>query len=146
MSSSENWGLPWSGASLKRDPSSWSRWFPVVRDGSLQLSFVPTAPVAPKALAFHSNSSSSLTASWAKTEGAEWLHLTLQNLHTAAESSTVSLRRGLSSYVFQHLQPGTPYRLGISAAAGLYLIEGPNVTAYTCEYAAGYCSRHLEVR
>ncbi|XP_053249683.1 receptor-type tyrosine-protein phosphatase V-like isoform X1 [Podarcis raffonei] len=90
-----------------------------------------TAPVAPKALAFHSNSSSSLTASWAKTEGAEWLHLTLQNLHTAAESSTVSLRRGLSSYVFQHLQPGTPYRLGISAAAGLYLIEGPNVTAYT---------------
>ncbi|XP_061487825.1 receptor-type tyrosine-protein phosphatase V-like isoform X3 [Rhineura floridana] len=91
-----------------------------------------TAPVVPKTLTFQSNgSSSSLTALWANSEGAEWLHLTLQNLHTTAESATVSLRRGLSSYTFQHLQPGTPYHLEVSATAGLFLVEGPNATAYT---------------
>ncbi|XP_042322212.1 receptor-type tyrosine-protein phosphatase V-like isoform X3 [Sceloporus undulatus] len=91
-----------------------------------------TAPVVPKALAFQNNgSSSNLTASWANAEGAEWLHFTLQNLHTTTETTTVALKRGLSNYTFQHLKPGTPYRLEVSATAGPYRIEGPKVTAYT---------------
>ncbi|XP_063000264.1 receptor-type tyrosine-protein phosphatase V-like isoform X2 [Elgaria multicarinata webbii] len=91
-----------------------------------------TAPVAPRTLAFQSSrSTSSLTASWTNAEGAEWLHFTLRNLHAAAERTTVSLRRGLSNYTFQHLQPGTPYHLEVRGTAGLYLVEGPNITAYT---------------
>ncbi|XP_054837704.1 receptor-type tyrosine-protein phosphatase V-like isoform X2 [Eublepharis macularius] len=91
-----------------------------------------TAPVAPTALALQSRrSNSSLTASWANTEGAEWLRFTLQNLHIPAESITVTTRKGVASYTFQHLQPGTPYCLKVIASAGHYEAEGPNVTAYT---------------
>uniref|UniRef100_A0A6J0ST19 protein-tyrosine-phosphatase n=1 Tax=Pogona vitticeps TaxID=103695 RepID=A0A6J0ST19_9SAUR len=91
-----------------------------------------TAPVAPKALKFQSkSSSSSLIASWASMEGAEWLHFTLQNLCTPAESTTVSIKNGLSNYTFQHLQPGTPYQLVVSAAVGPYRVEAGNITAYT---------------
>ncbi|XP_060087100.1 receptor-type tyrosine-protein phosphatase V-like isoform X2 [Heteronotia binoei] len=91
-----------------------------------------TAPVAPKALTLQSrHSNSSLTTSWAGTEGAEWLHFTLQNLRIPTESITVSTRKGVNSYTFQHLQPGTPYFLKVSVSAGHYEAEGPNATAYT---------------
>lgn len=107
--------------------------------------FVPTAPVAPKALTLQSRrSNSSLTASWASTAGAEWLHFTLQNLHIPNESITVSTRKGVNSYTFQHLQPGTPYFLKVSVSAGHSEAEGPNATAYTCEYGAGYYLWHYE--
>ena len=113
-------------------------------DDYLELSFFPTAPVAPKALKFQSNSSSSsLIASWASMEGAEWLHFTLQNLRTPAESTRVSIKNGLSNYTFQHLQPGTPYRLEVSAAVGPYRVEAGNITAYTREYGGRYCMWHL---
>nr|XP_056700832.1 receptor-type tyrosine-protein phosphatase V-like [Euleptes europaea] len=91
-----------------------------------------TAPVAPKKLTLQSRrSSSSLTASWASAEGAEWLHFTLQNLRTPTESITVSTGKGVDSYTFQHLQPGTLYLLKVSVSAGHYEAEGPNATAYT---------------
>ncbi|XP_007430100.1 receptor-type tyrosine-protein phosphatase V-like [Python bivittatus] len=91
-----------------------------------------TAPAAPKTLTFqNNNSSSSLIASWTNSEGAEWLYFTLQNLHTPADSRTVSLRRGLTNYTFQHLEPGTPYHLDVKAVSGPYLVKGPNITAYT---------------
>ncbi|KAM3840465.1 LOW QUALITY PROTEIN: receptor-type tyrosine-protein phosphatase V-like [Vipera latastei] len=91
-----------------------------------------TAPSAPKALTLqNNNSSSSLTASWTNSEGAEWLYFTLQNLHFPADSRTVSLKRGLTNYTFQHLEPGTCYQLEIKAMSGPYLVKGPNITAYT---------------
>nr|XP_060628473.1 receptor-type tyrosine-protein phosphatase V-like isoform X1 [Anolis sagrei ordinatus] len=91
-----------------------------------------TAPVVPEALVFqNSGSSSNLTASWSNAGGAEWLHFTLQNLHTMTESTTVSVKRGLTNYTFQHLKPGTPYRLEVKATAGPYRVEGSKVTAYT---------------
>ncbi|XP_053105141.1 receptor-type tyrosine-protein phosphatase V-like isoform X2 [Hemicordylus capensis] len=91
-----------------------------------------TAPIGPKTLTFQGgNSVSSLIASWANTGGAEWLRFTLHNLHTPAESTTVSVRSSLSNYTFQHLQPGTPYHLEVTATAGPYQIEGPSATAYT---------------
>ncbi|KAM6458140.1 receptor-type tyrosine-protein phosphatase V-like isoform 2-T2 [Liasis olivaceus] len=91
-----------------------------------------TAPTAPKTLTLqNNNSSSSLIASWTNSEGAEWLYFTLQNLHTPADSRTVSLRRGLTNYTFQHLEPGTPYHLDVKAVSGPYLVKGPNITAYT---------------
>ncbi|XP_015280159.1 PREDICTED: receptor-type tyrosine-protein phosphatase V-like, partial [Gekko japonicus] len=91
-----------------------------------------TAPVAPKSLTLRSRrSNSSLTASWAGTEGAEWLYFTLQNLRIPTESITVSTRKGVDSYTFQHLQPGTPYFLKVRVSAGHYEAEGPSATAYT---------------
>ncbi|XP_070795994.1 receptor-type tyrosine-protein phosphatase V-like [Pituophis catenifer annectens] len=91
-----------------------------------------TAPSPPKALTFqNNNSSSSLTASWTYSEGAEWLYFTLQNLHTPADSRTVSLKRGLTNYTFQHLEPGTSYYLEVKALSGPYLVKGPNITVYT---------------
>uniref|UniRef100_A0A803TZJ3 protein-tyrosine-phosphatase n=1 Tax=Anolis carolinensis TaxID=28377 RepID=A0A803TZJ3_ANOCA len=91
-----------------------------------------TAPVVPETLAFqNSGSSSNLSASWSNAGGAEWFHFTLQNLHTVTEITTVSLKRGLTNYTFQHLKPGNPYRLEVSATAGPYRVEGPKVTAYT---------------
>ncbi|XP_077191214.1 receptor-type tyrosine-protein phosphatase V-like isoform X2 [Paroedura picta] len=91
-----------------------------------------TTPIAPKALTLQSRrSNSSLTASWASTEGAEWLHFTLQNLRIPTESITVSTRKGVDSYTFQNLQPGTPYFLKVSVSAGHYEADGPNATAYT---------------
>ncbi|XP_048353842.1 receptor-type tyrosine-protein phosphatase V-like [Sphaerodactylus townsendi] len=90
------------------------------------------APVAPKKLSLQSKrSNSSLTASWASTGGAEWLHLVLQNLRTPTESIPVSIRKGVDSYTFRHLQPGTLYFLKVSVSAGHYETEGPNATAYT---------------
>lgn len=66
--------------------------------------------------------------------GAAWLHLVLHNLLTQTVTTTLSARRGLTGYTFQHLRPGTQYRLGMSATAGPYVIVGPNATAWTCEY------------
>uniref|UniRef100_A0A8C6YDH4 protein-tyrosine-phosphatase n=1 Tax=Naja naja TaxID=35670 RepID=A0A8C6YDH4_NAJNA len=91
-----------------------------------------TAPSPPNALTFqNNNSSSSLTASWTNSEGAEWLYFTLQNLHTPADSRTVSLKRGLTNYTFQYLEPGTSYHLEVKALSGPYLVKGPNITVYT---------------
>ncbi|ETE69838.1 Receptor-type tyrosine-protein phosphatase V, partial [Ophiophagus hannah] len=91
-----------------------------------------TAPSPPKALTFqNNNSSSSLTASWTNSEGAEWLYFTLQNLHKPADSRTVSLKRGLTNYTFQYLEPGTSYHLEVKALSGPYLVKGPNITVYT---------------
>uniref|UniRef100_A0A8C6JHI7 protein-tyrosine-phosphatase n=1 Tax=Melopsittacus undulatus TaxID=13146 RepID=A0A8C6JHI7_MELUD len=77
--------------------------------------------------------STSLMASWMGAVGAAWLHLTLHNLPTPTVTTTLSARRGLTSYTFQHLQPGTQYWLGLSVTAGPYTVPGPNATAWTCE-------------
>ncbi|NWS03036.1 PTPRV phosphatase, partial [Motacilla alba] len=90
-----------------------------------------TAPSIPTQLRLSPGSSTSLVASWAGAAGAAWLHLELRNLLTQKVSTTLSARRGLSSYTFQHLQPGTRYWLGLSATAGPYTALGPNATAWT---------------
>ncbi|XP_039554497.1 receptor-type tyrosine-protein phosphatase V-like isoform X4 [Passer montanus] len=102
--------------------------------GSLQASTSAhqwTAPSIPTQLRLSPGSSTSLVASWAGAAGAAWLHLELRNLLTQKVSTTLSARRGLSSYTFQHLHPGTHYWLGLSATAGPYTAVGPNVTAWT---------------
>ncbi|NXC37731.1 PTPRV phosphatase, partial [Penelope pileata] len=90
-----------------------------------------TAPSVPTQLRLSPTSSSSLSASWAGAGGAAWLHLVLRDLLTQMVTKTLSARRGLSTYSFQHLQPGTQYGLGLSAVAGPYTVEGPNATAWT---------------
>ncbi|OXB72270.1 UNVERIFIED_CONTAM: hypothetical protein H355_003803 [Colinus virginianus] len=90
-----------------------------------------TAPSIPTQLRLSPSSSSSLSATWAGAGGAAWLHLVLRNLLTQTVTKTLSAKRGLSSYSFQHLQPGTRYWLGLSAVAGPYTVEGPNATAWT---------------
>ncbi|XP_053854303.1 receptor-type tyrosine-protein phosphatase V-like [Vidua macroura] len=90
-----------------------------------------TAPSIPTQLRLSPGSSTSLVASWAGAAGAAWLHLELRNLLTQRVSTTLSARRGLSSYTFQHLHPGTHYWLGLSATAGPYTAVGPNATAWT---------------
>jgi len=94
----------------------------------------PSAPSMPTQLRLSPGSSTSLVASWADAAGAAWLHLALHNLLTQTVTTTLSARRGLTSYTFQHLHPGTQYWLGLSATAGPYAVEGPNATAWTCEY------------
>ncbi|XP_064588921.1 receptor-type tyrosine-protein phosphatase V-like isoform X2 [Zonotrichia leucophrys gambelii] len=90
-----------------------------------------TAPSIPTQLRLSPASSTSLVASWAGAAGAAWLHLELHNLLTQKVSMSLSARRGLSSYTFQHLHPGTHYWLGLSATAGPYTVLGPNATAWT---------------
>ncbi|NXP46025.1 PTPRV phosphatase, partial [Heliornis fulica] len=90
-----------------------------------------TAPSTPTQLRLSPGSSTSLVASWVGATGAAWLHLVLHNLLTQTVTTTLSARRGLTSYTFQHLQPGTQYRLGLSAMAGPYTVGGPNATAWT---------------
>lgn len=97
----------------------------------------PSAPSIPTQLRLSPASSTSLVASWADAAGAAWLHLELRNLLTQKVSTTLSARRGLTSYTFQHLQPGTHYWLGLSATAGSLTVVGPNATAWTCEYELG---------
>lgn len=97
----------------------------------------PSAPSVPTQLRLSPGSSTSLIASWAGASGAAWLHLELRNLLTQKVSTTLSARRGLSSYTFQHLHPGTQYWLGLSATAGSYTVVGPNATAWTCKYELG---------
>lgn len=97
----------------------------------------PSAPSVPTQLRLSPGSSTSLVASWAGASGAAWLHLELRNLLTQKVSTTLSARRGLTSYTFQHLQPGTQYWLGLSAMAGSYSVVGPNATAWTCKYELG---------
>uniref|UniRef100_A0A663LTD2 protein-tyrosine-phosphatase n=1 Tax=Athene cunicularia TaxID=194338 RepID=A0A663LTD2_ATHCN len=92
-----------------------------------------TAPSIPTQLRLSPGSSTSLIASWAHAAGAAWLHLALHNLLTQTVTTTLSARRGLTSYTFQHLHPGTQYWLGLSATAGPYTARGPNATAWTCE-------------
>lgn len=94
----------------------------------------PSAPSIPTQLRLSPGSSTSLVASWAGAGGAAWLHLVLRNLLTQTVTTTLSARRGLTTYTFQHLQPGTQYWLGLSATAGPYTAGGPNATAWTCEY------------
>ncbi|NWZ93760.1 PTPRV phosphatase, partial [Nesospiza acunhae] len=88
-------------------------------------------PSIPTQLRLSPGSSTSLVASWAGAAGAAWLHLELHNLLTQKVSMSLSARRGLSSYTFQHLHPGTHYWLGLSATAGPYTALGPNATAWT---------------
>ncbi|KAF2986991.1 hypothetical protein EK904_003227 [Melospiza melodia maxima] len=90
-----------------------------------------TAPSVPTQLRLSPASSTSLVASWAGAAGSAWLHLELHNLLTQKVSMSLSARRGLSSYTFQHLHPGTHYWLGLSASAGPYTALGPNATAWT---------------
>ncbi|NWY27684.1 PTPRV phosphatase, partial [Pheucticus melanocephalus] len=90
-----------------------------------------TAPSIPTQLRLSPASSTSLVASWAGAAGAAWLHLELHNLLTQKVSMSLSARRGLSSYTFQHLHPGTHYWLGLSATAGPHTALGPNATAWT---------------
>uniref|UniRef100_A0A674GKX2 protein-tyrosine-phosphatase n=1 Tax=Taeniopygia guttata TaxID=59729 RepID=A0A674GKX2_TAEGU len=90
-----------------------------------------TAPSIPTQLRLSPGSSTSLVASWADAAGAAWLHLELRDLLTQRVSTSLSARRGLSSYTFQHLQPGTHYWLGLSATAGPHTVLGPNATAWT---------------
>lgn len=97
----------------------------------------PSAPSVPTQLRLSPGSSTSLVASWAGAAGAAWLHLELRNLLTQKISTTLSARRGLTSYTFQHLHPGTQYWLGLSAMAGSYSLVGPNATAWTCKYELG---------
>ncbi|XP_009983628.1 PREDICTED: receptor-type tyrosine-protein phosphatase V-like, partial [Tauraco erythrolophus] len=96
-----------------------------------------TAPSIPTQLRLSPNSSTSLVASWAGAGGATWLHLTLHNLLTQTVTTTLSARRGLTSYTFQHLHPGTQYWLGLSATAGPYTVGGPNATAWTYPLSPG---------
>lgn len=88
----------------------------------------------PTQLRLSPGSSTSLVASWAGAGGAAWLHFTLHNLLTQTVTTTLSARRGLTSFTFQHLRPGTRYWLGLSVTAGPYTVGGPNATAWTCEY------------
>lgn len=97
----------------------------------------PSAPSIPTQLRLSPSSSTSLVASWAGASGAAWLHLELRSLVTQKVSTTLSARRGLTSYTFQHLHPGTQYWLGLSATAGSHTVVGPNATAWTCEYELG---------
>ncbi|NXL51339.1 PTPRV phosphatase, partial [Podilymbus podiceps] len=90
-----------------------------------------TAPSIPSQLRLSPSSSTSLVASWADAAGAAWLHLVLHNLLTQTVTTTLSARRGLTSYTFQHLQPGTQYRLELSSMAGPYTVGGPNATTWT---------------
>lgn len=90
-----------------------------------------TGPSIPTQLRLSPSSSTSLSATWAGAGGAAWLHLVLRNVHTQTVTKTISAKRGLTSYSFQHLQPGTQYWLGLSAVAGPYNVEGPNATAWT---------------
>ncbi|NXD82662.1 PTPRV phosphatase, partial [Halcyon senegalensis] len=96
-----------------------------------------TAPSIPTQLRLSPGSSTSLIASWVGAAGAAWLHLVLHNLLTQTVTTTLSARRGLTSYTFQHLRPGTQYRLGMSATAGPYVIAGPNATAWTYPLSPG---------
>ncbi|NWV31574.1 PTPRV phosphatase, partial [Grantiella picta] len=96
-----------------------------------------TAPSIPTQLRLSPASSTSLVASWADAAGAAWLHLELRNLLTHTVTTTLSARRGLSSYTFQHLHPGTQYWLGLSATAGSYTVLGPNATAWTYPLSPG---------
>ncbi|XP_014728095.1 PREDICTED: LOW QUALITY PROTEIN: receptor-type tyrosine-protein phosphatase V-like [Sturnus vulgaris] len=96
-----------------------------------------TAPSIPTQLRLSPVSSTSLVASWAGAAGAAWLHLELRDLLTQKVSTTLSARRGLSSYTFQHLHPGTQYWLGLSATAGSYTVVGPNATAWTYPLSPG---------
>ncbi|XP_015506403.1 receptor-type tyrosine-protein phosphatase V-like isoform X2 [Parus major] len=96
-----------------------------------------TAPSIPTQLRLSPASSTSLVASWADAAGAAWLHLELRNLLTQKVSTTLSARRGLSSYTFHHLHPGTQYWLGLSATAGSYTAVGPNATAWTYPLSPG---------
>ncbi|NXD45022.1 PTPRV phosphatase, partial [Copsychus sechellarum] len=96
-----------------------------------------TAPSIPTQLRLSPGSSTSLVASWADAAGSAWLHLELRNLLTQKVSMTLAARRGLTSYTFQHLHPGTQYWLGISAMAGPYTVVGPNATAWTYPLSPG---------
>ncbi|XP_009079776.1 PREDICTED: receptor-type tyrosine-protein phosphatase V-like, partial [Acanthisitta chloris] len=96
-----------------------------------------TAPSIPSQLRLSPVSSTSLLASWTGAAGAAWLHLELRNLLTQTVTTTLSARRGLTSYTFQHLQPGTQYWLGLNATAGSYTIAGPNATAWTYPLSPG---------
>ncbi|NXI34294.1 PTPRV phosphatase, partial [Galbula dea] len=96
-----------------------------------------TAPSIPTQLRLSPSSSTSLIASWVGATGAAWLHLALHNLLTQTVTTTLSARRGLTSYIFQHLHPGTQYWLGLSATAGPYTVEGPNATAWTYPLSPG---------
>ncbi|XP_031988928.1 receptor-type tyrosine-protein phosphatase V-like isoform X5 [Corvus moneduloides] len=96
-----------------------------------------TAPSIPTQLRLSPGSSTSLVASWAGAAGAAWLHLELRNLLTQKVSTTLSARRGLTSYTFQHLHPGTQYWLGLSAMAGSHTAVGPNATAWTYPLSPG---------
>ncbi|NXE13985.1 PTPRV phosphatase, partial [Lophotis ruficrista] len=96
-----------------------------------------TAPSIPIQLRLSPSSSTSLVASWADAAGAAWLHLALHNLLTQTVTTTLSARRGLTSYTFQHLHPGTQYWLGLSAMAGPYTARGPNATAWTYPLSPG---------
>uniref|UniRef100_A0A8C3N684 protein-tyrosine-phosphatase n=1 Tax=Geospiza parvula TaxID=87175 RepID=A0A8C3N684_GEOPR len=101
------------------------------RDTTSQTITAQTTPSVPTQLRLSPGSSTSLVASWAGAAGAAWLHLELHNLLTQKVSMSLSARRGLSSYTFQHLHPGTHYWLGLSATAGPYTALGPNATAWT---------------
>ncbi|NWW71193.1 PTPRV phosphatase, partial [Climacteris rufus] len=96
-----------------------------------------TAPSIPTQLRLSPRSSTSLVASWAGAAGAAWLHLELRNLLTQTVTTTLAARRGLTSYTFQHLHPGTQYWLGLSATAGPYTLVGPNATAWTYPLSPG---------
>ncbi|XP_009579030.1 PREDICTED: receptor-type tyrosine-protein phosphatase V-like [Fulmarus glacialis] len=96
-----------------------------------------TAPSIPTQLRLSPGSSTSLIASWMDAGGAAWLHLALHNLLTQTVTTTLSARRGLTSYTFQHLHPGTQYWLGLSATAGPYTVGGPNATAWTYPLSPG---------
>ncbi|NXR30262.1 PTPRV phosphatase, partial [Zosterops hypoxanthus] len=96
-----------------------------------------TAPSIPTQLRLSPASSTSLVASWADAAGAAWIHLELRNLLTQKVSTSLSARRGLTSYTFQHLHPGTQYCLGLSAIAGPHTVVGPNATAWTYPLSPG---------
>ncbi|NXO03524.1 PTPRV phosphatase, partial [Rhinopomastus cyanomelas] len=96
-----------------------------------------TAPSIPTKLRLSPVSSTSLVASWADATEAVWLHLTLRNVLTQTVTTTLSARRGLTGYTFQHLHPGTQYWLGLSAVAGPYTAVGPNATAWTYPVSPG---------
>ncbi|XP_065710475.1 receptor-type tyrosine-protein phosphatase V-like [Patagioenas fasciata] len=96
-----------------------------------------TAPSMPTQLRLSPGSSTSLIASWAGAGGAAWLHFTLHNLLTQTVTTTLSARRGLTSFTFQHLRPGTRYWLELSVTAGPYTVGGPNATAWTYPLSPG---------
>ncbi|NXT59392.1 PTPRV phosphatase, partial [Pluvianellus socialis] len=96
-----------------------------------------TAPSIPTQLRLSPGSSTSLVASWVGAGGAAWLHLALHNLLTQTVTTTLTARRGLTSYTFHHLHPGTQYWLGLSAIAGPYTTAGPNATAWTYPLSPG---------
>ncbi|XP_029428450.1 receptor-type tyrosine-protein phosphatase V-like isoform X2 [Rhinatrema bivittatum] len=95
-----------------------------------------TSPSPPsEVLLRNPGSSSTLTAAWVGSSGAEWHYLTLYDMLSGTVIRTESARRGTYNVTFHDLSPGTPFLLELSAGSGPYRTVGPNATTWTAPLA-----------